>query len=89
MGNWYDGNRNKQIQMKLKQQPKLIYYSLTHEFQVEKEDGTILEVRKYEDTNGGGMLIYNQETKDWEEVYDRDTMLEIEEAVEDFNFFSL
>lgn len=75
--------------MKLKQEPKLIYYSLTHEFELEKEDGTTIEVRKYEDSKSGGTLIYNQETKNWEEVEDYDLLDEINEAVEDFNFYSL
>jgi hypothetical protein len=75
--------------MKLKQEPKLIYYSLTHEFELEKEDGSTIKVRKYEDKSSGGTMIYNPEIEGWIEIYDRDLLLEIEEVVEDFDFFKL
>jgi hypothetical protein len=75
--------------MKLKQEPKLIYYSLTHEFELEKHDGSTIKVRKYEDTKGGGTLVYDPQSDNWKEIYDRAFLVEIEEAVEDFNFYSL
>ena len=89
MDDWSFDNRDKQIQMKLKQEPKLIYYSLTHEFTLEREDGSEIGIRKYEDSKGGGLLKWDKNQMDWVEVYDKVLMLEIEEAVEDFNFFKL
>jgi hypothetical protein len=89
MDDWSFDNRDKQIQMKLKQEPKLIYYSLTHEFTLEREDGSEIGIRKYEDSKGGGLLKWDKNQMDWVEVYDKVLMLEIEDAIEDFDFFKL
>ena len=42
----------------VKKQPKKIYESITYEFTIVDEEGKEYEIRKWEDTNGGGYYIH-------------------------------
>ena len=64
----------------VKQQPKKIYESVTHEFTVTDEEGTEYQLRKWEDTNGGGYYILRN--GDWEEYHP-------DEELDDFILYDL
>ena len=53
------------MQYQVKKQPREIYYATTHQFTLVDESGKELEIRKWEDTKGGGYYIWNQEENNW------------------------
>jgi hypothetical protein len=53
----------------VKQQPKVVYDAITYQFTLTDESGKELEIRKWEDTKGGGYYIWNEETNGWDEFY--------------------
>jgi len=62
------------MRFKVREQPKKIYESVTHEFKLENEKGDVLQLRKWEDGNGGGFYINNDGT--WEDFYPEDDLLD-------------
>jgi len=62
------------MSFKIKEKPKKIYESVTFEFQLENQDGTVYHLRKWEDGNGGGFYINRDGS--WEEFYPEDDMLD-------------
>ena len=52
---------------KVKEHPKKIYESVTHEFTLIDDGGTEYQLRKWEDSNGGGYYMYYD--GDWLEYH--------------------
>ena len=55
------------MEYKIKQQPKVVYDAITYQFTLVDESGNELEIRKWEDTKGGGYYIWNEENNNWDE----------------------
>ena len=53
----------------VKQQPKVVYDAITYQFTLTDESGKELELRKWEDTKGGGYYLWNEDTNCWDEFY--------------------
>lgn len=51
----------------IKEKPKEIYYSVTHQLTITDETGKEYEIRKWEDNKGGGYYLWNEETNNWED----------------------
>ena len=53
----------------VKEEPKVIYDAITYQFTLTDENGKEYEIRKWEDTKGGGYYIWNEENRNWEDFY--------------------
>ena len=53
----------------VKEEPKVIYDAITYQFTLTDENGKEYEIRKWEDTKGGGYYIWNEENRSWEDFY--------------------
>ena len=49
------------MSFKVKVHPKKVYEAVTHEFTLTNKDGKDLILRKWEDTNGGGYYIFEND----------------------------
>lgn len=52
----------------IKEQPKKIYEAVTYELEVTDDTGKPYRIRKWEDGNGGGFYILNEENV-WVDFY--------------------
>jgi hypothetical protein len=56
----------------VKQQPKKVYEAVTFEFTLVDNKGKEYELRKWEDSNGGGFYIF--ENGEWVDFYPEDEL---------------
>jgi len=62
------------MNFKVKRHPEKIYESVTFEFTVEDSEGKVYDLRKWEDGNGGGYYIKNEDG--WKEYFPSDDLLD-------------
>ena len=55
------------MKYQIKVPPKQVYYATTHQFTLTDESGKELEIRKWEDTKGGGYYIWNEASNCWDD----------------------
>ena len=68
----------------IKQKPKKIYESVTYEFTLVDDNGKEYELRKWEDTNGGGYYIHGEEG--WKDYFPDDDLLDFIDYDLDFTY---
>jgi len=54
---------------------EVIYEAITHEFSIENDEGKIFKLRKWEDSNGGGYYIQDENNK-WVDFFPDEEMEE-------------
>ena len=65
------------MQFEVMIKPKVVYDAITYQFTLQDETGRQLEIRKWEDSNGGGYYLWNQTSNSWDDFYP-------DEELEDF-----
>lgn len=57
------------MEYQIKVPPKVVYDAITYQFTLTDETGKEYEIRKWEDTKGGGFYIWNEQTNNWDEFH--------------------
>lgn len=74
------------MKYQIKESPKTIGYSVTHEFSLIDENGKELKLRKWENESEGGLYIYDEMKEDWIDFYNMDVELIIDELFYDYDW---